>query len=486
VWWSEGRLSPRERSCVIGIAVALLGGAVGASGQAGNYWTEQFGGQSMLLSGAVIGSVSDLGLVFYNPGRLGLMDRPDFVVAGKALQWERVRLRDGLGPGADLEDSSFRAAPSLAAGAFTLPFLPGHRFAYSFLTRRQADTDVFFRTERSGDILPGTPGEEFYAGTFQALRNSREDWIGLTWSHALGGHWGLGLSTFYYSLSQRDHLAMDLKVLTALGDIAALLRTRDVRFKDQGLIWKAGLGAVFRPVTVGITVTSPRLSLFASGRVQYEDLLDGLDDPNDPAAGHRLVTSVQQGLPAVTRSPWAVGAGAGVEWGEVTIHVAGEWYAAVPRYVVTETEPFAGQSTGELTGFRMVEELRSVLDGAVGVQWRHGDRLSLFASLATDRSAVPPERPSSLTFANEVSTAAYRADYVQAGAGILLSTRYFDLTFGVGFGWASDNVEKPVMLPEGGDLLPSPEDGARMEIARGRFLVGFTFPFMDEVGNAIR
>ena len=119
----------------------------------------------MLLSGAVVGSVSDLGLVFYNPGRLSLIEKPAFVVTAKAYQWDHLRLEDGLGDGVDLNDSDFGGAPSLAAGSFTVPFLEGHSFAYAFLTRQRAGTDGFLRAERSGDLVEEIPGEEFFTGT---------------------------------------------------------------------------------------------------------------------------------------------------------------------------------------------------------------------------------------------------------------------------------------------------------------------------------
>ena len=200
-----------QRAIVVtGVALAFLTAPTVACGQAANHWTEQYGNRSMLLSGAVIGSVSDLGLVFYNPGRLGLIEGPAFVLTAKAYLWSRFRLEDGLGEGVDLKDSEFGGAPTLAAGGFTLPFLEGHRFAYAFLTRRRDDNDIFFRTERSGDRFDQTPGEEYYSGTFELHNRMKEDWIGLTWAHTVGGHWSLGLSTFYYNLSRRAQRMLDI------------------------------------------------------------------------------------------------------------------------------------------------------------------------------------------------------------------------------------------------------------------------------------
>ncbi len=471
---------------ITAILLGFLAAPTGARGQAGNHWTEQFGNRSMLLSGAVVGSVSDLGLVFYNPGRLGLIEKPAFVLTAKAYQWDNLRLEDGLGEGVDLKDSSFGGAPSLAAGVFKVPFLGGQQFAYAFLTRRRDDTDVFLRTERSGDLVEGLPGEEFFVGTADIGAKLKEEWIGLTWAHAVGEHWSLGLSGFYYNLSRNATYELDLRAVSELNQVAILDRRRTVSYSDQGLLWKAGLAGVFYPFTLGVTVTSPRVSVRGSGRIQYEDLLAGLDPDNDQTPDNALITSVQKGLSATTRSPWAVGAGVGIERGRAAIHLAGEWYSAVPKYVVTEADPFEGQSSGEVLEYRIVEELESVINGAVGIEWHQGELLSLYGSFATNRSAAPEERSSFLELADEVTTTTIRADYLQVGGGFVLSTSYVELTLGGTYTWASEGLRRPINLPDEGDEpIFGADANARFVSSRWRFLLGFTFPLADQLKDRV-
>ena len=472
----------RRAISVTGVLLAFLTAPTAVSGQAGNYWTEQYGNRSMLLSGAVIGSVSDLGLVFYNPGRLGLIEEPAFVLTAKGYQWDNIRLENALGEGADLKDSGFGGAPSLAAGAFTVPFLDGHRFAYSFLTRRRDDNDFFLRFERSGDLFDQFPGDDYISGTVELTNSLKEEWIGLTWAPATSGGWSLGLSTFYYHVERKTQLALDMRALTETDEVIVNAQNRTFKFSDHGLIWKAGLAGVFHPVSVGITVTSPRVSVLADGRVQYEDLTVGFDADNEEMPDDLLVNSFQRNLPAVTRSPWAVGAGVGVEWGRAVIHLAGEWYSAVPKYTVTEAVPFEGQSTGEVTEYRIVEELETVVNGALGIEWHRGERWSLFGSFATNGSATPAERSSFLELSDEVNTATVRADFLQAGGGFVVSTSYFDLTLGANYSWASDRLNALLNLPDEGDDPVFGGDGnARFVSSRWRFLFGFSFPFGDQL-----
>lgn len=129
----------------------------------------------MLLRGAVIGSVSDLGLVSYNPARMALIEIPAFVVTAKTHQWDKARRENGLRDGVDLKDSNFGAAATLAAGAFDVPFLKGHRFAYAFLTRRRDETDVLLWTEGTGRAATrargswGRPGRRGFRSCFHRV-----------------------------------------------------------------------------------------------------------------------------------------------------------------------------------------------------------------------------------------------------------------------------------------------------------------------------
>ena len=70
--------------------------------QDGHYWTENYGNKSMLLSGTVNASVNDLGAVYYNPGRLGQIENPAFVINAKVYEWRTLKVEDGVDEGVDV------------------------------------------------------------------------------------------------------------------------------------------------------------------------------------------------------------------------------------------------------------------------------------------------------------------------------------------------------------------------------------------------
>jgi len=84
------------------IIVCLISG-VRVQAQGGHYWTEQYGTRSILMSGSVIGGAEDLGAVFYNPGRLSLIENPAFLLSANLYQLETLTFKNALDEGKDLK-----------------------------------------------------------------------------------------------------------------------------------------------------------------------------------------------------------------------------------------------------------------------------------------------------------------------------------------------------------------------------------------------
>lgn len=60
-----------------------------------NYWSNQYGPRSMLLGGAVIGSVTDMSATYYNPGALGYIENPELLLSANTYQIETLGVKDG-------------------------------------------------------------------------------------------------------------------------------------------------------------------------------------------------------------------------------------------------------------------------------------------------------------------------------------------------------------------------------------------------------
>ena len=112
----------------------------------GNYRLENFGNRSVLLSGVVTGSVEDLGLTYYNPSRLALVQSTAFTINAQSYQVNQVEFKNAFGNNQKLNNTKFRAKPSMVAGTFRLKFLEGHHFAYSFISKARSEIEINYST----------------------------------------------------------------------------------------------------------------------------------------------------------------------------------------------------------------------------------------------------------------------------------------------------------------------------------------------------
>ena len=161
-----------------------------------HYWNDQYGPKSMLLGGAVIGSVNDMSATYYNPGALGYIEQPELLLSANVYRSNLLTIKDGAGEGIDLETTDFNPLPNMLAGAFRWKWLGENKLAYSLLTRYRFNAEL--RGGRVGrvDVLPWSPGEEDFAGGLLNNKDVKELWAGLTWARGTQGRVGFGITQY--------------------------------------------------------------------------------------------------------------------------------------------------------------------------------------------------------------------------------------------------------------------------------------------------
>jgi len=448
--------------------------------QNSHYWGLQYGNKSLLLSGAVTGSVTDLGAVYYNPGFLALHENPAFEISAKVMQYNRIKVIDGLGDGVDLTNSKFGSAPGMAAGTIKFNKIPKHKFAWSILTRRLDDIDLSFRTQSRVDALVNFDGDELFTAEVTWLAKSKEEWFGLTWSYALNPKISVGLSNFLSVSNFNSLLDIDLNALATDNHVVSFRRKRELNYKHNGLLWKAGLAMDFSPVTMGITVTTPKIGLTGSGFFQAEAILAGADPNYTITKEDIFVTNVQDDLDAKLKSPWAVAVGAGLQLKNMVIHLNAEWFNKVDNYTVLKPEPFVGQSTGETHSVILVEELNSVVNVGIGLEVPLRENLSFYGSFATDFSAAKSDTNWFSDLKDEVDNAAFRADKFQFAGGASFTLRKIEITLGTSFRFAEDELSRPVNLPDEDDeTIFESGTTAVLKFQNWKILFGFSISLQD-------
>ena len=462
------------------LVIFLLAGQK-VQAQGGHYWTEQYGTRSILMSGSVIGGVEDLGAVFYNPGRLSLIENPAFLLSAKLYQLERLTFLNAIDDDNSLEKKNFGGVPGLVAGTFKIGFMPKHHFAYALLTRQRMDFNFTTRANKEGDLFEEYPGEELFTGRLILASKFTDEWMSLSWSYPLKENLSIGLTTAYVTTGSNRNNEMQLQLLYDYKKgVGQFQRTRMVDFKDNGLLWKFGLAWENKFMDVGITATTPKIHIKGSGSFIYEDYLSGLPDS---LQNNYFESSIQSDLPARSKSPWAVGGGISFKiFQKHLLHLSGEYYSRIPKHTILTANTFIGQSTGEEINFALIDEYEPVFNFGAGIEFVLGKTSSLYLSYAADNSYVPSKIDRFVKFSEEASNSSFRADINHAGAGFILKLKRADVTLGATHAWARESLPRPIDFPdEGEEGIFNSEDTADIRWTRWRFIFSFSFPFLKDI-----
>ena len=464
--------------------IMTLAGSSVSVAQDGHYWTEQFGTRSMLLSGTVIGSVSDLGAVYYNPARIAQFESPAFAIAGHVYQYSVFRVENGLGQGLDSETSNFGGGPALVSGTFNLPFFPNSKFAYAFLTRTQYNGSLGFSFDDLGDYVDAFPGNELFSGEVTLNKTVNDEWMGGSWAHSLSDQLSVGVSGFYSVNEESTSAILRLQAFSATNETGMYYNRRGYGFRTNSLIGKVGVGWTGELATFGLTVTTPKLVARGEGRTSYETFLAGIDTTSggDGIDDDIYIIDNQEGLDAKEKTPWSIGFGTGIKLGKSTLHLSAEWFDAVPEYTVLESAPFIAQSSGDTVQLSVKERLNSVFNYGFGFEYYVSESVQFFGSIATDFSAVGDDITPFSEFDEVTSNSTYVADVMHFGFGTAITTKFADITVGATYAKSDYSVKRNISVnPGAGD----PSGDGRIVNSRWRFLVGFSFPFAEDLKDKV-
>ncbi len=448
-------------------------------GQDGHYWTQHYGTRSILLSNSAIGGVKDLGALYYNPGRLGLIENPAFLLNADVFEVTRIRLKDAVDEGVGRTDTDFGSVPSFVAGTFKIKWLEGHFFGYSILQRQGIDFDFNFRDESYGDVISNFPGEEYFGANIDFNQKTKEDWYSITWSYPLKENLSVGVTTSATRLSADKGALIELQALSESNEVAQYLFDRNYSMDQFGLLWKIGIAGESRLFNWGVTLTTPSIQISSKGKYNYEEYFSGIQGSVNP---DRFTTSRQEDIETDYKRPLAIGGGISFPLGKSELHLSGEWYGAVDRYTLLEAEPHVSQSSGDTVRFALIDNLQSVTNFGIGAQVYISPKLSTYMSVSTDFSAAPENITNFSANEPEANNSVFSADFYHFAAGVVLSWRRADITLGTAYTGGDQDFARPVDFPdEDNDNIFNPDDTGVFRWDRLRVVFSFSFPFLKDL-----
>lgn len=405
--------------------------------QENNYWNIQYGTRSTLLGGAVIGSASDLSATFYNPGAIALFPDVKFILSAQVYQLDNYKIKDGAAEGKDLDYSSIVPSPNFVAFDLAFNFLGDDRLAFSILTRQNSNFEFSTRVIDSLEVIESSPGKESFAGGINAEKKFNDVWGGITYSTKLSEIIGLGFTGY---ISYRSHKASSITILQALqsnGDIASYSNIINYRYNNCRALAKIGLGLNLNPLTLGITATTPSLNIFGTGSVGTHLFVSGIDT-------NRFESNYQEEVESKFNSSWAIGFGGAYKLGNVKLHLSAEWYDAISKFYVLDTQPYVSQSSNEALTNDLTHEAKSVINFGLGMDYFATDSLIFSLSLTSDFSAYVENTTTNL--------ATYSAwDLIHIAGGSTFSIWKSEVTIGAVYSFGSQTLENNINITPGND-----------------------------------
>ncbi|MFA9453591.1 MAG: OmpP1/FadL family transporter [Candidatus Aminicenantaceae bacterium] len=409
-------------------AVSLL--AVLGSAQDSHYWTYQYGTRSNLLGGAVIGSVLDLSGTYYNPGGLSLIETEavELLMFAKVFHFPTISI-EGLGPEENrLNSTDLGEAPSLFAGSIPIKGLGKHWLGYSYLTRSHTKLDL------TGAVV----GDYDFGGVFpdgiptgvdsQIYERLNEPWYGLTWAYRLSDYVGIGISQYVTYRSHWIDFQTFAQALPSDGDVRLVLDSRQYKYQHYGLLWKIGAAFDFDWITLGLTITTPRVHIFSTARSGLNTTVVR-QNPNEP---DYMAVDFQDKLQANYRSPLSVGFGLTYKLGRTNLYASAEWFNGIDQYTVIKGEDFESQSTGEILPNEVTHEAASVLNVALGGEHSLNANFTLYGSFWTDYTSRIPDSATNLSIMDW--------DIYHFMGGTTISFKNSQLTLGMGYGYGGRSL----------------------------------------------
>jgi len=451
----------------------LLGCSLNLSAQEGNYKFENFGNQSVLLNGNVTGSVADLGLVYYNPARLGLIENPAFTFGGKAYELSTYYFDEVLESDKSLNSNQFAGIPATIAGTFNLKFLPNHKFAYSVISRYRSNIQVRYDSGILTD--PDTPNFPDAAELYNDILfrdRLREDWFGISWAHPITETFSVGASLFgsVYQHNGRGDILINLK--RESDEVLAYTNRLNYDQKSYGVQIMVAAAWILSDLEMGVNVTVPFIAVKNRGSFSYQESISGLSPEED------FLTAFEYGdLNSSRKTATSIAYGMGVPWKQHKLHLNISWHAPLGSYDRIEVPE---DVLGTLEDNPFKEKLKSVANFGIGGEFYISPSLNIIASFSSDFSAsqesinlfdIINQSPEDINLLGDLWHYALGVDLTRPWGNVVIGASY--ASSGSNIGTAP---EVPVEGNEAG--LGNVTTGIKYE--RWRFILGLEIPLLLE------
>jgi hypothetical protein len=465
----------------------------------GNYWAQQFGADATLIGGGVTAGVRDNSAIFYNPGAMGFLDSTRISISANLYGIDVIKIKNGAGNGIDLKSFKTNIIPQIVAGSIKIKKVPNLKILYGTLTRFRANTRFNLEEDAYHDVVPLSPGEEYYKARLEYQHNMVEQWAGLGLAYKVNDMFSVGFTAFgsYTNIETRSSLNTNTDALyNGQPYTATVNEFNSLRFDQLSLIFKVGVAAKFKRVKLGLTVAMPSAKVWGRGRLDksleaYNLNLNATDTTNDVFKYPSLLIADEQArLKTHYKLPASFAVGAEYAHGILRVCLSGEFFFGLPAYDVVRgvdrvlVRPASAFGNSVVPNFMRVRtELKPVFNFGIGTEVRVSAWGYLLAGFRTDFSNRSDYLPGSDNFGYRSFTSPnWQYMHITAGGKYKFSSHELMIGLNYGIGTLSSNqqlinLSEPQQQYALHGLIQ--KRGANTTIHSPGLVIGYTYYFKD-------
>ena len=441
-----------------------------SNAQQGNYKFNNFGNKSILLSGNVTGSVDDLGVVYYNPSRLTILENTGFAFNAKAFQINSTKISNIAGEESKVSSTDFDGVPSMAGGTFNLF---NERFAYSFISKSRLNVNInYSSTEPQSEVSEAFPDLQAFKSNINLLTKIKDEWIGLTWAKKLNDKLSLGISMFgsIYQYQGETHLIYTLQ--STDNSVASLQYNTGFSQDSYGLFIKIGSNYHFEKFDIGMNINLPYWEIYNDARFDYNYVISGFNVDVDQFYDYDFTH-----LNSIRKEPLGISLGAGVPFGKSKLHLNIDYISGLSRYHRIEI-PDIDLGKEQPTSILFDERRGSVFNFGAGADLFINEKFSAFLGISTDFSGYGSNANIFDLSSDQTKDINVGEDFFHWSLGFDWNLNWASFVLGTTYTSGSSSFNNPLNIS--GDGIDF-DDSATSKISfnRWQFVVGIEVPFLD-------
>jgi hypothetical protein len=385
------------------IAGLLLNSLI-SDAQDHHYWSQQYGAESTLLGGAMVGGVSDNSAVYYNPGAVAFIANPSLSIDANVYRIDRIFISDGAGEGVNLNSAQISIYPQIISGMVNLVKNDRIRFSYALLTRNHNNVLMNTRYTGKSDLSdPVDPSGTYtsFVGAYDYVNQLDEQWLGLGAGYRISEKLGLGMTLFGTYRGQSYQLTNYVREVNYTGsayNYGTVTNDEAVKYYSVRVLAKFGLSYLADNWKFGLTLTTPSFRLSGNGSVQRENSDIVVSENNSDMSGNFIIMDQNSNARTNYRHPLSIAGGIDYQTSRTRLAVSAEIFAGIKDYFVMKTvsDPFvyppsyldSASVKPVIDSYLDVEGgARPVFNFAIGLNQAIFKRINLLLGASTDFSS---------------------------------------------------------------------------------------------------